>query len=195
MEVAENYGPLIPISTYGASKLAGEALISAYCYMFDMSGLAFRFGNVVGARQTHGVGFDFINKLKANKQELHILGDGKQSKSYVHISDIVNAVLLANEKMKDRFAAFNIATGDYITVTEIANIVISKVVGDIGKVKLVYSGGDRGWKGDIPIVRLNTDKIKILGWQCKYNSAQAIEKSIEEMLKEKGHLATSMKDA
>ena len=188
IEIAEDHGPLIPISTYGASKLAGEALISAYCFMFDMSGLAFRFGNVVGARQTHGVGFDFINKLRANNGELHILGDGKQSKSYVHISDIINAVLLANEKVKDRFAAFNIATGDYITVTEIANIVIKKVVGDAAKVKLIFSGGDRGWKGDIPIVRLNTNKIRGFGWQCHHTSAQAIERSIDEMLKETGHL-------
>jgi UDP-glucose 4-epimerase len=190
LEIAEDHGPLIPISTYGASKLAGEALISSYCYMFDMSGLAFRFGNVVGARQTHGVGFDFINKLKANSKELHILGDGKQSKSYVHISDIVNAVLLANKKVKNDFAAFNIATGDYITVAEIANIVIKKVIGETPKVKLVFSGGDRGWKGDIPIVRLNTNKIKALGWQCHHTSAQAIERSIDEMLNEKGYLET-----
>lgn len=188
LEVAEDHGPLIPISTYGASKLAGEALISSYCYMFGMSGLAFRFGNVVGARQTHGVGFDFINKLRANNRQLHILGDGKQSKSYVHISDIVNAVLLANEKVKDCFAAFNVATGDYINVIDIANIVIKKVVGDPAKVALTFSGGDRGWKGDIPIVRLNTNKIRKLGWQCLHTSAQAIERSIDEMLKEKGHL-------
>jgi UDP-glucose 4-epimerase len=188
LEIPEDHGPLIPTSTYGASKLAGEALISSYCYMFDMSGLAFRFGNVVGARQTHGVGFDFINKLRANNRELHILGDGKQSKSYVHISDIVNAVLLANKKVEHGFAAFNIATGDYITVTEIADIVIRKVVGDKAKVKLIFSGGDRGWKGDIPIVRLNTNKIKALGWQCHHTSAQAIERSIDEMLKEKEHL-------
>lgn len=182
LELAENHGPLIPVSTYGASKLAGEALISAYCYMFDISGIAFRFGNVVGARQTHGVGFDFINKLKTNDKELHILGDGAQSKSYVHISDIINGVLLANEKIHKPFDSFNIATGDYITVTEIAHIVINKMVGDINKVKLTYSGGDRGWKGDVPIIRLNTNKIKSLGWRCKHTSSQAIERSIDEML-------------
>ena len=150
--------------------------------MFDLQGLAFRFGNVVGPRQTHGVGFDFINKLKANKNELHILGDGKQSKSYVYISDIINAVLLTNSKVKDRFAAFNIATGDYITVSEIAKIVIEQMMGSKASVQLIYSGGDRGWKGDIPIVRLNTDKIRKLGWQCKHNSYQALERSVKEML-------------
>jgi len=184
LEVAEDHGPLIPISTYGASKLAGEALISAYCHMFEMSGLAFRFGNVVGARQTHGVGYDFLNKLRSDQSELHILGNGTQSKSYVHISDIIKAVILANETVKDRFAAFNVATGDYINVAEIANIVIKKVVGEQAQVKIIYGGGDRGWKGDIPIVRLKTEKIKNLGWQCQHNSAQAIEKSLDEMLKE-----------
>ncbi len=183
-EIAENYGPLVPISTYGASKLAGEALISAYCYMFNLKGIAFRFGNVVGPRQTHGIGFDFINKLKANASELTILGDGKQSKSYVYVSDIINAVLLANEKVQECFSAFNVATGDYITVAEIAKIVVEKIVADSNKVKLNYTGGDRGWKGDIPVVRLNTDKIKKLGWRCEYNSKQAIVKSIDEMLKQ-----------
>ena len=182
LEVSEEYGPQVPISTYGASKLAGEALISAYAHMFDMSGLAFRFGNVVGPRQTHGVGFDFIRKLKANPNELIVLGDGQQSKSYVYISDIVNAVLLANEKVKEPFVAFNVATGDYITVHEIANVVIKKVVGDLNKVKLSFTGGDRGWKGDIPVVRLNTNKIRSLGWYCQYKSMQAIEKSIDDMM-------------
>ncbi len=182
LEVSEDFGPQIPISTYGASKLAGEALISAYVHMFNMSGLAFRFGNVVGPRQTHGVGFDFIRKLKVDPNELKILGDGQQSKSYVYISDIINAVLLANEKVKERFAVFNVATGDYITVQEIANIAIKKVIGDLSKVKLRFAGGDRGWKGDIPVVRLNTSKIRELGWRCQYGSKQAIEKSIDEML-------------
>jgi len=189
-EIAEDYGPLVPISTYGASKLAGEALISAYCYMFNLKGIAFRFGNVVGPRQTHGVGFDFIHKLQANPNELTILGDGQQSKSYVYISDIINAVLWANEKVQERFAAFNVATGDYITVTEIAKIVIEKVIGDTKKVKLNYTGGDRGWKGDVPVVRLNTEKIKKLGWRCEHRSAQAIARSIDDMLKQVSPAAT-----
>jgi UDP-glucose 4-epimerase len=183
LEVSEDHGPLAPISTYGASKLSGEALIYAYSFMFDLSGLIFRFGNVVGPRQTHGVGYDFIRKLNANPSELTILGDGQQSKSYVYITDIVNAVLLANEKVTERCAAFNVATGDYVTVKEIAHIAIKKTIGDIDKVQLVFTGGDRGWKGDIPIVRLNTDKIRRLGWHCQYKAAQAIEKSIDEMLK------------
>ena len=121
-EGTEDYGPLIPVSTYGASKLAGEALISSYCYMFGLTGCVFRFGNVVGPRQTHGVGFDFVRRLDADSSRLNILGDGRQSKSYVHVSDVVEAVLLAAERAPLPFAAYNVATGDYITVREIAEL-------------------------------------------------------------------------
>src|SRR5215470_2344998 len=115
-EIDENYGPLTPISTYGASKLGGEALISSYCHMFDFTGRVFRFGNVVGPRQTHGVGFDFLRQLLKNPHKLRILGDGTQSKSYIHVRDIIEAVLLAAERSTERFSVYNVAT-DYITVT------------------------------------------------------------------------------
>src|SRR4029453_64069 len=123
-EAAEDHGPLVPVSTYGASKLAGEALIASYAYMFGLSGCAFRFGNVVGPRQTHGVGFDFARRLLGYPDGLTIMGDGKQSKSYVHVADIVSAVLTAHEKTEAPFAAYNVATGDYITVTEIAELAV-----------------------------------------------------------------------
>jgi UDP-glucose 4-epimerase len=115
LEAQEDYGPLIPASTYGASKLAGEVLIASYCYMFGLSACAFRFGNVVGARQTHGVGFDFVRRLVADPTRLRILGDGMQSKSYIHVSDVVSAVLHANVHEMEDFKPFNVATGDYIT--------------------------------------------------------------------------------
>jgi UDP-glucose 4-epimerase len=182
VEAKEDHGPLVPVSTYGASKLAGEALICAYCHMYNMTGIAFRFANVVGKRQTHGVGFDFIGKLKASPSRLDILGDGRQSKSYVHVSDVVTAVLSAHNKVIKPFDLFNVATDSYITVTEIAEIVAEKVTGSTEGVTFSYGGGDRGWKGDVPVVRLNTDKIKSLGWQCTYNSREAITLSIEEML-------------
>src|SRR4029434_4307227 len=116
-------GPMVPISTYGASKLAGEALISSYAYMFELKGCAFRFGNVVGPRQTHGVGFDFLRQLLKDPRKLRILGDGTQSKSYIHVRDVVDAVLLAAKLKTERFAVFNVAT-DYITVTEIAHLAV-----------------------------------------------------------------------
>lgn len=109
-EAYEDLGPLVPVSTYGASKLAGEALIASYCAMFGVTACAFRFGNVVGPRQTHGVGFDFVRRLLADPSQLRILGDGSQSKSYVHVEDVVNAVLLAHQKSTKPFNVFNVAT-------------------------------------------------------------------------------------
>ena len=119
-EAQEDHGPLIPSSTYGASKLAGEALISSYVAMFGLRGYAFRFGNVVGPRQTHGVGFDFVRRLLADPTSLQILGDGKQSKSYIHVEDVIRAVVGVPRAETAAFRAFNVATGDYITVNGIA---------------------------------------------------------------------------
>jgi UDP-glucose 4-epimerase len=123
-EAHEDHGPIIPVSTYGASKLAGEALISSYSFMFGITACAFRFGNVVGPRQTHGVGFDFIRHLLATPDRLRILGDGSQSKSYIHVSDVIDAVLMAAKSADGCFRAYNVATGDYITVREIAELAV-----------------------------------------------------------------------
>ncbi len=185
-EAQEDYGPLIPVSTYGASKLAGEALIASYCAMFDLRACAFRFGNVVGARQTHGVGFDFIRRLRVQPDRLRILGDGRQSKSYIHVEDVVEAVLLAH-RASQRFSGtffevYNVATGDYITVTEIAQLAIEVAGLSPDQIRLEYTGGNRGWKGDVPIVRLNTDRIRGLGWTCKRNTRQALCVALNCML-------------
>ncbi|MBV9759384.1 MAG: NAD-dependent epimerase/dehydratase family protein [Acidobacteriaceae bacterium] len=183
LEFREEHGPLVPISTYGASKLAGEALIASYCYMFGLKGCAFRFGNVVGPRQTHGVGFDFVRQLLDHPDELRILGDGSQSKSYIHVEDVVSAVLLAYERSEQPFTVYNVATGDYITVTEIAEIAAG-IVGCNGKTKFTYTGGDRGWKGDVPVVRLSTERIRSLGWQCGRNTADAMRASLAALIPE-----------
>jgi UDP-glucose 4-epimerase len=182
-EADEDFGPLIPISTYGASKLAGEALISSYCHMFELKGRVFRFGNVVGPRQTHGVGFDFLRQLLKNTTTLRILGDGTQSKSYIHVFDVVEAVLLAARSGTDRFAAYNVAS-DYITVTEIAYLAAECAGVDVERLTLEYTGGSRGWKGDIPIVRLNASRIRALGWNCRYSSREAMRESMMAMLPE-----------
>lgn len=168
---------MLPISTYGASKIGGEAFVASYCHMFGLTACIFRFGNVVGPRQTHGVGYDFVNKLIQDPSKLVILGDGTQSKSYIHVDDIVSAVLLANEKMQSLYEIYNVDTGDNITVSEIAKIAI-QCMEIRTPVKLEFTGGERGWKGDVPIVRLNTDKIRSLGWVCKRTSAQSILDSI-----------------
>ena len=181
-EAEEDYGPLIPVSTYGASKLAGEALIASYCFMFGLTSCAFRFGNVVGARQTHGVGFDFVRRLRAQPDRLRVLGDGSQSKSYIHVEDVVNAVLTAHELTPGNFQVYNVATGDYITVTEIARLAIEVMGLSEDQVHIEYTGGDRGWKGDVPVVRLNTDRIRGLGWTCRRNTRQALCVSLHAML-------------
>jgi UDP-glucose 4-epimerase len=184
-EVQEDFGPLIPASTYGASKLAGEALIASYCAMFDLRACAFRFGNVVGARQTHGVGFDFIRRLRAQPDRLRILGDGRQSKSYIHVDDVIDAVLLAYRASTQAtgrpFEVYNVATGDYITVTEIAELAVELAGLTMDQVRLEYTGGDRGWKGDVPVVRLNTDRIRALGWSSKRNTRQALCVSLQAL--------------
>jgi len=184
LEIDEDHGPLLPVSTYGASKLAGEVLINSYCWMFGLRACAFRFGNVVGPRQTHGVGFDFVRRLLADPSQLRILGDGSQSKSYVHVEDVVNAVLLAHQKTSKPFEVYNVATGDYITVSEIAGLAVEVVGLPPASVRFEYSGGNRGWKGDVPIVRLNTDRIRNLGWVCQRTSHQALCASMQSLMED-----------
>jgi UDP-glucose 4-epimerase len=181
LAIPEDHGPLTPISTYGASKLAGEALLSAYCHMFEFTARVFRFGNVVGPRQTHGVGFDFLRQLLRNPRSLRILGDGTQNKSYIHVDDVINAVLIAHGST-ERFAAYNVATGDTITVSEIARLAVECAGLDPQKIEFEYTGGNRGWKGDVPVVRLNTDRIRSLGWTCGANSREALRRSMVSMI-------------
>ncbi len=184
LEVAEDHGPLVPISTYGASKLAGEALISSYCHMFDLTACVFRFGNVVGPRQTHGVGFDFIRRLLDDPERLRILGDGQQSKSYVHVSDIVDAVLLAAVSAPLPFSTYNVATLDYVTVNEIAQLAAEVCGLEATRIVFEYTGGDRGWRGDVPVVRLNSSRIRALGWTNAMSARQALRASLTSMLED-----------
>src|SRR5260370_346841 len=178
-EAHENYGPLIPISTYGASKLAGEALISDACHMFDFRGRIFRFGNVVGPRHTHGVGFDFLRQLLANPCKLRILGDGTQSKSYIHVRDVVEAVLMAAGNWKPAFAAYNVATGDYITVTEIANLAVECAGLKPGQIEFEYTGGHRGWKGDmVAAVRQKFPSAQVLGIELSHSGVEVSRQKV-----------------
>lgn len=183
-ETGENYSPMRPISTYGASKIAGEALICSYCHMFNMTAIAYRFANVVGPRQTHGVGYDFIRNLKKDPNVLRILGDGLQSKSYIYVDDVLDAIYSSIPYAKKPFDIFNIATGDYITVKEIAELAIEVSNLNTSTVKIEFAGGDRGWKGDVPIVRFNLQKIHNTGWKAKYKSRDALRKSMLAMKEE-----------
>lgn len=174
-EIPEDHAPMEPISTYGASKLAGEALISAYAHMFGMTGLCFRFANVVGPRQTHGVGYDFVRRLLVDPTRLAILGDGRQTKSYIHVDDVVSAVLTAHARETRRFRAFNVSNLDAISVTGIGMLACRVVGLEPEAVRFEYAGGDRGWKGDVPVVRLDSRRIRALGWTHRFDSAAAME--------------------
>jgi len=184
VDFKETYGPCLPISTYGASKLACEGLISAYCHMFDCFGRAFRFANVVGPRQTHGVGYDFVRRLRNNPSRLRILGDGSQSKSYIHVEDVLAAISLASSANDRRFEIYNVATDDYITVKEIADIAVEESGLASRPVQYEFTGGERGWKGDVPIVRFDVSKIKSTGWQAQRTSVEAVRDSVRAMIKQ-----------
>lgn len=182
----ENFGPLLPVSMYGASKLAAEGLISAFCHMYDMQSWIFRPANIVGKSQTHGVAYDFIRKLKNDPQNLQILGDGNQSKSYLYIDDFIEAIVLAIRKSNDKVNLFNVASSSFVDVKTIAQIVVEEM--GLKNVRFKYIGGSGGWKGDIPKVRMATQKINQLGWRPKLTSKEAIEESISDLLKDTNYI-------
>jgi len=176
----EDYGPPIPISFYGATKLAGEAFISAYCHTFDMHAVIFRLANIIGPRSTHGVIYDLLSKLRENPDELEILGDGNQRKSYLYIDDCVDAILLgARRSHKKNVDIYNIGSEDSITVKKIARMICEKMS---IKPKFRFTGGKGGWKGDVPLMRLDIKKIKGLGWTPKYTSEKSVETVIKSLV-------------
>lgn len=170
--------PLLPVSPYGASKVASEMLIRAYCAMFGFRADVFRFANVVGPRQTHGVGFDFMRKLRETREHLWVLGDGTQRKSYIHVYDVCTAIATALAVPRFGFDVYNVATADDMTVREIAHMAIRRVTDEC---EILYTGGDRGWKGDVPVLRMNTDKIRALGWEPRLDSASAMSDALVSM--------------
>jgi UDP-glucose 4-epimerase len=169
-----------PISTYAASKMACEAMIHAYEHMFGIEAIIMRPANIVGPRQTHGVAYDFIRKLRENPNELAILGDGTQRKSYIYINDVINAVMILLRTGKR--GVFNIATRDSMTVKAIADMVSLRM--GRGGCKHVFSGGSRGWKGDVPTIQLDCTALRSCGWRPIYTSSQAMSAAIDAMIKE-----------
>ena len=166
----------IQTSLYAASKLAGEGLITAYCEGFGFQSWIFRFVSILGARYTHGHVFDFVNKLRANPQELHILGNGLQTKSYMDVSDCVGAILTAVERGKDKVNIFNLGTGDACTVNQSVGWICER----LGLApKLTYSGGERGWIGDIPVIQLDASRVRKLGWQPKYGIRDSVVRTVD----------------
>ncbi len=181
--VDEN-APLRPVSVYGASKAACENLIHAYAKLYGFRAVALRYANVVGPRLRHGVIWDFINKLRKNPHELEILGDGKQVRSYIYIDDAVEATLLAWKKAADTYAAYNVAAEDWITVDEVADLVIEAM--GLTNVKKTYKPvlHGVGWPGDVKKIALKIDKIKQLDFEPKVNSREAVRLTAKSLLHE-----------
>lgn len=179
----ESYSPLIPVSLYGASKLACESLISGYCHMFGMKGTIVRLANVVGSRNKHGVIHDFLKKLQSNPSHLDILGDGSQNKSYIHIDDCIDALMrVANNK--STFDIFNVGSRDRIAVVDIARLLIGEL--SLRDVDLIFINehDGRGWKGDVKEMLLDCRKLESLGWSLRYNSTESVKLTIKQLLKE-----------
>lgn len=180
---AEDYGPLLPISFYGAGKLACEAVISAYCHNFDFNAWIYRFGNIIGKRPTHGVVLDFYEKLKQNPSELLVLGDGNQSKPYIEVQDCIDGMLFGLRHSHEQINLFNLGTTGAVYVRDIAKIVIKEI--GLKKVKVRFAGGVRGWPGDVHTVRLDVSKLKSLGWRPKYpTSLQALRAGAKDIIKD-----------
>lgn len=171
----EDLGSL-PISLYGASKLASEALVSAFASCFGLRAWIFRFGNVVGPRGTHGVALDFLNKLQADPDELEVLGDGRQSKPYVHVSDCVAGMLFGLAHASEKLNVLNLAPADFTSVQRIAELCIRASPSPSASIR--FSGGERGWPGDIPTSRLNASRLEALGFRTTFTSDQAVEAAV-----------------
>jgi len=176
----ETFGPLLPISLYGAGKLAGEGLISAYSHLFGIRAWIFRFANVVGARMGHGVIYDFIHKLKQNPRELEILGDGHQEKPVFLVEDCIDGMLCGFRNSDNQCDVYNLGCESFTSVTRVAQIVTEEM--GLDGVKFKYTGGERGWPGDVPKVHFNVERIKKLGWRARHTSDEAVRIAARRLL-------------
>ncbi len=185
VRLKETTGGIKPVSFYGGAKLASEALISSYVSMCGMRAVIFRFPNVIGPRLTHGVIFDFIKKLHKNPHELEILGDGTQCKPYIYVSDLIEAVYMLTREFEEGEDVFNISVESRgTTVTHIAEIVAD--VMELADVEFQYTGGDRGWKGDVPSFCYDISKILSRGWKPEHTSDEAVRRTVKDMITDKG---------
>jgi len=179
--LAETTGPLHPVSLYGAAKLASEGFLTAYASLFDIAVWIFRLPNVVGARLTHGCVRDFVERLQKDPTQLLILGDGSQHKPYLHVKDLIDAMMLAWEHSHDRINCFNIAADGTTSVREIARIVIEEM--GLRNVRIEYTGEERGWPGDVPHFQYDSSKIRNLGWKARHTAEEAIREAVRSMVK------------
>lgn len=181
-ECAESDLGHLPISLYGASKFACEALVSAYVECFGLQAWIYRFGNVVGPRGTHGAALDFMKKLRATPEELEVLGDGRQAKPYVFVTDCVDAMLFALDHANERLNVYNIAPFDVTSVRRIAELCVASSPNPDARIR--YTGGERGWPGDVPKSRLSPQKLMDLGWKTHFTSDQAVIEAVRALKQE-----------
>lgn len=178
----EDQGPLFPISFYGASKLACEGLMSAFAHNYNFKVWIFRFGNIVGKNGTHGAVVDFIRKLRKNPRQLEILGNGKQAKPYLHVSDCVDGMFFGFQNLHESLNYVHLSSPGATSVDRIANSVIRHM--GLRDVEMLYTGGDRGWPGDVPQVRLSPDKFSKVGWKSRFTSDEAVEVAVSELVEQ-----------
>lgn len=178
MPTPEDYGPILPISLYAASKVACETLITAFAHNYEIKSWIYRFGNIVGPNPTHGVIHDFVKRLHENPRELRILGDGTQSKPYVYVEDCLDGMEFGYARAKDEVNCYNLAVDDQTSVTQIAEWTIETM--GLKSVELKYTGGPRGWRGDVPQVKLDTTRMTRLGWKPKLSSREAVRRTIAD---------------
>jgi UDP-glucose 4-epimerase len=179
----EDYGPLLPISLYGASKLACEGLVSAFCHNYGFQAWVYRFANICGPHTTHGILFDFMRKLRTNPRQLEILGDGRQAKPYLHVSECVDGMLYLWRQVRDRqLICCNLGCPGATNTDAIARFVVDAM--ELRGVEFHHTGGPRGWPGDVSQVRLDCARLNSLGWAAKHSSDEAIRLAACEVVQE-----------
>lgn len=178
----ERTGPLTPISMYGASKLGAEGLISAFAHLYNMQAWIVRPANITGPRVTHGVALQFVQRLMHIPTTLRVLGDGQQTRSYLHVSDALDALFIVFRRAKERVNIFNVSGNTFLTVDAVAALVMRGM--GLRRVKIVHTGGSAGWKGDVPEVRLAADPLRALGWRPRYTSSHAVTATVRALLED-----------
>lgn len=184
MPTPEDYGPILPISLYAASKVACETLITAYAHNYDMRAWIYRFGNIVGPNPTHGVIHDFVLRLRAEPTKLTVLGDGTQAKPYVYVEDCLDGMEFGVANAHGHVNVYNLAVDDQTTVRQITDWTIEAMGIDREKIDVQYGDSPRGWRGDVPQVKLDTTRMTKLGWKPKLSSAEATKRTIRETVEQ-----------
>jgi UDP-glucose 4-epimerase len=184
MPTPEDYGPIFPISLYAASKVACETLITAFAHNYDLNAWIFRFGNIVGPNPTHGVIHDFVLRLRDEPTRLTVLGDGSQAKPYVYVEDCLDGIEFGVAHARAHVNCYNLAVDDQTSVREITDWTIEAMGIDRDAIDVQYGDSPRGWRGDVPYVKLDTRRMTALGWRPKLSSNEAVRRTIAEVVEQ-----------